>query len=366
MTAHEQEKSKQAAELARIKERMTLKTHKASKWAHELLLNKRVDSEFRSGISAQVKEQLLLREHIMGKADGYKAADEGSDDGGDTQKEQERAELERIQEDLDIRENEYRQEPKQRVVGRRKFGGLQVKPDPSNEEELDGESDDQNENSNLDAPIKTITKPPIEPAIMDCELQREECDGDEQVEEDVNERQNTLNSMRARFERNKKLADLIFSARNDNDLGNDDRLSDSNDSEFEREKDKLVAADAPKTEDVTLPGWGCWSGPGVSSVNAPTIKVLKHTPGIDPKKRKDSQLHNVIISEKKLPGMDKFTVPNVPMPFANRQQYETHLQAPLGPEWNSEEKHRKMIKPRVIVPAGSIIKAPKLPQLNYK
>jgi U3 small nucleolar RNA-associated protein 14 len=362
MTAHEQEKNKQAAELARIKERVTLKTQKASKWAHELLLNKRSDREFRSGIAAQVKEQQLLREHIMEKANNYDQ-DEDSDY-EQTEQEENRSELDKIKKELEIKQNEYREEQQKQVIGRRKFGGSKTKS--FSEEINDEESDDQKENSTPSGPIKVVAKSPITPELMKNEVQ-----GDEALE-DTNEKdsnteeyQDPLATARERLERNKKLAELIFSAPRDNEANPQKNSSDSEDSDFEKEKKDLIISDAPKTENVTLPGWGNWSGPGLS-VAAPKVQVLKHTPGIDPKQRKDFHLRNVIISEKKLPGMDKYTVPNVPLPFSNRQQYEAHLRVPVGPEWNSQDMHRKLIQPRVTAPAGSVIKAPKLPQLNHK
>src|SRR5205807_6474391 len=138
--------------------------------------------------------------------------------------------------------------------------------------------------SNSAGPIKMMSQGPIEPIVLNNDNQ-----GDEDANADG--RTDALASIRERFEHNKRLADLIFSAQEDD--SNDcrlDRGSGSEDSDFDKEKEKFVTTDAPKTEDVTLPGWGAWSGPGLPTITVPKIQVLKHTAGVDPKKRKDSQL----------------------------------------------------------------------------
>ena len=63
------------------------------------------------------------------------------------------------------------------------------------------------------------------------------------------------------------------------------------------EKEAAIAEDAPKQEDLTLPGWGSWTGQGVKR-RATEKMLIKNVPGIDASKRKDARLKNVIINEK--------------------------------------------------------------------
>jgi U3 small nucleolar RNA-associated protein 14 len=68
--------------------------------------------------------------------------------------------------------------------------------------------------------------------------------------------------------------------------------------DFTAEKEAVIVEDAPKEEDLTLPGWGSWTGLGVKR-RATEKKLIKKIPGIDASKRKDAKLKNVIINEKK-------------------------------------------------------------------
>lgn len=67
--------------------------------------------------------------------------------------------------------------------------------------------------------------------------------------------------------------------------------------EFMAEKAAAIAEDAPKEEDLTLPGWGSWTGQGVKR-RATEKKLIKKIPGIEESKRKDAKLKHVIINEK--------------------------------------------------------------------
>ena len=67
--------------------------------------------------------------------------------------------------------------------------------------------------------------------------------------------------------------------------------------EFVAEKTATIAEDAPKEEDLTLPGWGSWTGKGVKR-RALEKKLIRKIPGIEESKRKDAKLKHVIINEK--------------------------------------------------------------------
>ena len=69
--------------------------------------------------------------------------------------------------------------------------------------------------------------------------------------------------------------------------------------DFEMEKEAAIAEDAPKEEDLTLPGWGSWTGQGVKR-RATETKLIKKVPVIEASKRKDAKLKHVIINEKQV------------------------------------------------------------------
>ena len=69
--------------------------------------------------------------------------------------------------------------------------------------------------------------------------------------------------------------------------------------DFATEKEAAVAEDAPKEEDLTLPGWGSWTGQGVKR-RATEKKIIKKVPGIEVSQRKDAKLKHVIINEKQV------------------------------------------------------------------
>jgi U3 small nucleolar RNA-associated protein 14 len=75
--------------------------------------------------------------------------------------------------------------------------------------------------------------------------------------------------------------------------------------EFQQEKAAVIAEDAPREEDVSLPGWGSWTGKGVKR-RATAAKLVKKIPGIEAAKRKDAKLSNVIINEKKAKNVRVF------------------------------------------------------------
>ena len=72
--------------------------------------------------------------------------------------------------------------------------------------------------------------------------------------------------------------------------------------EFEAEKKQTVADEDEKTIDNSLPGWGSWTGDGVSKKEKARNKgrFLTKTEGIKEQNRKDAKLDRVIINEKRV------------------------------------------------------------------
>jgi U3 small nucleolar RNA-associated protein 14 len=137
--------------------------------------------------------------------------------------------------------------------------------------------------------------------------------------------------------------------------------------DFAAEKEAAIAEDAPKEEDLTLPGWGSWMGLGVKR-RATEKKLIKKVPGIEASSRKDAKLKNVIINEKRVKNVyrrdfrgvanqqnSKYLAGAVPYPFETREQYERSLSMSVGPEWTTREMYQKMTKPRVTIRAGAVV-----------
>ncbi|KAJ3220712.1 hypothetical protein HK099_004062 [Clydaea vesicula] len=125
--------------------------------------------------------------------------------------------------------------------------------------------------------------------------------------------------------------------------------------EFEKEKVSIMEKEKPQEIDVTLPGWGSWSGIGVKQKKKPSKKHIKKVDGIDIDKRKDSKLKNVIINEKRQKKSLKYQIPSVPHGFNNREQYEKTIRLPLGKEWQTSDTFQKLNKPKISTIDGKII-----------
>ncbi|WWC61424.1 uncharacterized protein I303_104008 [Kwoniella dejecticola CBS 10117] len=125
--------------------------------------------------------------------------------------------------------------------------------------------------------------------------------------------------------------------------------------EFEREKERQVEADAPKTEDTSLPGWGSWGGKGAKKKKNVNPKFLVKTQGIEPTQRKDFKRSNVIITEKKDKRASQFLLQDLPYPYTSKEQYERSFATPVGSEWNSRSGFQKGTLPRVVKKPGAII-----------
>jgi U3 small nucleolar RNA-associated protein 14 len=117
--------------------------------------------------------------------------------------------------------------------------------------------------------------------------------------------------------------------------------------DFALEKARQIEADAPKTEDTSLPGWGSWGGKGLRK-RGTNPKFLIKTAGIEPSNRKDFGNQKVIITEKKDRKAAQFLVKDLPYPYTSVAQYEASFNSPVGAEWNSRKVHQKETTPRVV------------------
>ena len=126
--------------------------------------------------------------------------------------------------------------------------------------------------------------------------------------------------------------------------------------DFAEEKQQVIKDDEEKTIDNTLPGWGSWTGAGISKKQEKRNKgkVLVKEPGIAKEKRQDAKLDRVIINEKRVKKNSKYLASNLPHPFETRQQYERSLRLPVGPEWTTKETFQSATKPRILMKQGVI------------
>jgi U3 small nucleolar RNA-associated protein 14 len=115
------------------------------------------------------------------------------------------------------------------------------------------------------------------------------------------------------------------------------------------------------------PGWGDWAGSGLSGVSERTVKnrkrQLENLEEENAKKRvgrKDGQVFNVMISDRRVKASGKYKLVAVPHPFTSREEYERSIQMPLGEEWNASHIVRRNTKPEVMLRAGRVIAPIKL------
>lgn len=130
--------------------------------------------------------------------------------------------------------------------------------------------------------------------------------------------------------------------------------------DFEKEKIKTMQEDEDKIIDDSLPGWGSWVGAGIGKKAQKRTqqrngsKHLTKEPGIAKEKRQDAKLERVIINEKRVKKNAKYLASSLPHPFETRQQYESSLRLPVGPEWTTKETFQSATKPRVLMKQGII------------
>ncbi|KAI9880455.1 MAG: hypothetical protein M1830_003097 [Pleopsidium flavum] len=126
--------------------------------------------------------------------------------------------------------------------------------------------------------------------------------------------------------------------------------------DFEQEKQDTAQDQDEKVVDLTLPGWGSWTGAGISKKEQKRNKgrFLTKEEGIKKQNRKDLKLDRVIMNEKRVKKNVKYLASQLPHPFETRQQYERSLRLPVGPEWTTKETFQTATKPRIMVKQGVI------------
>ena len=126
--------------------------------------------------------------------------------------------------------------------------------------------------------------------------------------------------------------------------------------DFAKEKRSAIEDEGDQVVDNTLPGWGNWTGAGISQRERGRAqgRFVTTVKGVQADKRKDARLERVIINEKRVKKNAKYLATELPHPFESRQQYERSLRLPLGPEWTTKSTFQDAIKPRVLMKQGII------------
>lgn len=134
--------------------------------------------------------------------------------------------------------------------------------------------------------------------------------------------------------------------------------------EFLKEKRETIEANKPKDLDLTLPGWGEWGGMDLKPSAKKRRRFLIKAPEAPP--RKDRNLPNVIINEKRNIHAAAHQVQVLPYPFTHHQQFERTIQNPIGSTWNTQRAFQKLTAPKVVTKVGHIIKPIKAEDVGYQ
>ncbi|KAL2768190.1 U3 small nucleolar RNA-associated protein 14-like protein A isoform 2 [Daubentonia madagascariensis] len=134
--------------------------------------------------------------------------------------------------------------------------------------------------------------------------------------------------------------------------------------DFLKEKREAVEASKPKDMDLTLPGWGEWGGVGLKPSAKKRRRFLIKAPEGPP--RKDKNLPNVIINEKRNIHVAAHQVRVLPYPFTHHRQFERTIQTPIGSTWNTQRAFQKLTTPKVVTKPGHIIRPIKAEDVGYR
>ncbi|KAK0423421.1 hypothetical protein QR680_008136 [Steinernema hermaphroditum] len=127
----------------------------------------------------------------------------------------------------------------------------------------------------------------------------------------------------------------------------DDVLAD-----FEEERDEVHGVEKPKDIDLTLLGWGSWTGPGIEKKAPKKRFVLK----AKEQKRKDRRNVGLIIRENVDSAVEQLQPNEVPFPFTTIDDYEAVLKQPIGRDWNPVQVTKELTKQAVKTESGRIIR----------
>jgi U3 small nucleolar RNA-associated protein 14 len=327
------------AEMDRARERLTLRTRKVNKWAQELLNKRHGDADGRLKVLEQVREKERLRQEIYGLHDSLSNDEDDDEEDSDSEEsseddfeknsnEEDGNEIEEhdIVDDYEVQEIFDRVKEENTVkTGRFKFTGN----DGESVINVEEASDDENLNREISHSIVRKSATSTSKASKGISV------NDEFSDDESSHWQTQKNLIREAF-----AEDEVFT-------------------DFAAEKGSIVDAEAPKSVDVTLPGWGMWAGADIAPEDSVPRdkKFVIHRKGLDPRARLDKDLKHVIINERRIKSAARaFTIPKTPFPFTSSEMHSRHISQPIGKEWNTVTSFKKRIQPKIVAKAGSIIK----------
>ncbi|CAL4939314.1 unnamed protein product [Urochloa decumbens] len=131
--------------------------------------------------------------------------------------------------------------------------------------------------------------------------------------------------------------------------------------EFEKDKMEVLNEENPEPEKPALvPGWGQWTDiqqkKGLPSWMIREHEIAKRNREEALKRRKDSKLKHVIISEHVDKKVEKYLVRNLPFPYTSKDVYEQSIRMPIGPDFNPAISVSALNRPAIVKKPGVIIK----------
>ncbi|KAL6728965.1 hypothetical protein Aduo_000064 [Ancylostoma duodenale] len=122
--------------------------------------------------------------------------------------------------------------------------------------------------------------------------------------------------------------------------------------DFEEDKEFIEEGERPKDVDLTLQGWGCWVGPGMTERKRRKQFVIK----AKQKRRKDKNRPGVIIKETQETSIAKLQPSSLPFPYTSVVDFETMVSQPIGKDWNPISVTHDLCKPAVVTQGGRSIR----------
>jgi U3 small nucleolar RNA-associated protein 14 len=117
-----------------------------------------------------------------------------------------------------------------------------------------------------------------------------------------------------------------------------------NEKDFVEEKEDVINEEAPKIQEIVLPGWGSWGGAGMEITKTRYNTIVKCKEGIKHSNRRDFNVSHVIINEK-TGGLDKRYKAILPYGYT-KEQYQDIIRMPVSKERNTLRIFKKLVRPR--------------------
>lgn len=328
------EKRRIKAEIDRAKERLTLKTRQASRWARDFMRHRNLDkdSEQFSIIREQLESKERLRQEILTDNKQYENEEEEEDEES---------------------EEDYQEEKNLLIDGKLT--------------ESEGEYDNEGEkdNNRTDSLKETLSEKKNEKNDSDS-------DDNHSKEKVIGRRKFNMKNSVDDEKNRQEIIQRVFKEESENEETLDaDGLAMLEKFQMENELDKRVGRSEGKGE--MLPGWGSWSGAGMFRRrhvgNDSNCNTFPNPPPLDEEGKGDKMRKTRIVINEKGEGkvfIKKFTIPKVPFPYKSREEFEMANRMPIGPDWNSVTNFQKRIQPRIQVEAGTVINPIKYVKLIEK